>query len=128
MQLVTALKRMTDAGEVVRRSPAAPSGVRLDLVRAFVALAEERSFTRAAARLYMSQPGVSRQVGQLEAVLGQALAVRAPRDITLTRAGAALLPHARALLAAADDAAEAVRAAGTERLHALPAQRAGDRR
>jgi len=66
-----------------------------------VAVAEERSFTRAAAREHVAQPAVSAQVRRLEAELGQALFARGPGPVTLTAAGEAVLPHARAALASA---------------------------
>jgi DNA-binding transcriptional LysR family regulator len=66
-----------------------------------VAVAEERSFTRAAAREHVAQPGVSAQVRRLERELGQPLFQRGPGPVTLTAAGAAVLPLARTALAAA---------------------------
>ena len=67
----------------------------------FVAVADEANFTRAAERLHVAQPGVSAQVKRLEAELGQELLDRSGRRVTLTEVGAAVLPHARAALAAA---------------------------
>jgi DNA-binding transcriptional LysR family regulator len=66
-----------------------------------VAVAEEGSFTRAAAREHVAQPAVSAQVRRLEAELGQALFARGPGPVTPTAAGEAVLPLARAALAAA---------------------------
>jgi DNA-binding transcriptional LysR family regulator len=66
-----------------------------------VAVAEEGSFTRAAAREHVAQPAVSAQVRRLEAELGQALFARGPGPVTLTAAGEAVLPLARAALGAA---------------------------
>ena len=66
-----------------------------------VAVAEEASFTRAAAREHVAQPAVSAQVRRLEAELGQALFARGPGPVTLTAAGEAVVPLARAALAAA---------------------------
>lgn len=68
----------------------------------FVAVAEERQFTRASVRVSVAQPAVSAQVRRLERELGEALFHRDQRAVTLTEAGQALLPHARAALAAAD--------------------------
>ncbi len=65
-----------------------------------VAVAEEGSFTRAAARLHVAQPGVSAQVRRLEAELGQELLDRSGPGVRPTVVGAAVLPHARAALAA----------------------------
>ena len=64
-------------------------------LRYFVAVAESRSFTRAAARLFVSQPALSKQVRQLEQQLNARLLLRGPRGVTLTAAGEALLPFAR---------------------------------
>jgi DNA-binding transcriptional LysR family regulator len=74
----------------------------------FVAVADEASFTRAAARLHVAQPGVSAQVRQLERELGQDLFDRSGRTVRLTEAGAAVLVHARAALGAAAGARLAV--------------------
>ena len=65
-----------------------------------VAVVEEASFTRAAARVHVAQPGVSAQVRQLERELGEPLLDRSGRTVRPTAAGAAVLPYARAALAA----------------------------
>jgi DNA-binding transcriptional LysR family regulator len=69
-----------------------------------VAVAEEASFTRAAARLRVAQPGVSAQVRKLERELGQDLLDRSGREVRLTPAGVAVLPYARSALAAVEGA------------------------
>jgi DNA-binding transcriptional LysR family regulator len=74
----------------------------------FVAVAEEASFTRAAAKVHVAQPGVSAQIRRLERELGQPLFDRTSRSVRLTEVGAAVLPHARAALAAVDGARLAV--------------------
>ncbi|MUL63542.1 LysR family transcriptional regulator [Mycobacterium sp. CBMA 234] len=74
----------------------------------FVAVAEEANFTRAAARIHVAQPAVSAQIARLERELGEQLFDRARREIQLTAAGQAVLPHARAALAAVTDARTAV--------------------
>lgn len=73
-----------------------------------VAVADEASFTRAAQRLHVAQPGVSAQVRRLEEEFGEALFDRAGRRVRLTAAGEAVLPYARAALAAAAGARQAV--------------------
>ncbi|MGV9583471.1 LysR family transcriptional regulator [Nocardia farcinica] len=60
----------------------------------FLAVAEEGNFTRAAERVHVAQSGISTHIKSLERELGQQLFVRKPRGVTLTAAGAALLPHA----------------------------------
>ncbi len=74
----------------------------------FVAVVEERSFTRAAHRERVAQPAVSAQIRRLERLVGQQLLTRSSRDVRLTQAGAALLPHAKAALTAVRDAQAAV--------------------
>ncbi|PRC43323.1 LysR family transcriptional regulator [Mycobacterium sp. ITM-2017-0098] len=74
----------------------------------FVAVVEERSFTKAAQRERVAQPAVSAQIQRLERRVGQPLLTRSRRDVRLTQAGAALLPHARTALAAVRDAQAAV--------------------
>ncbi|MEV6025198.1 LysR substrate-binding domain-containing protein [Streptomyces sp. NPDC052036] len=74
----------------------------LRTLRYFVAVAEELHFGRAAARLHMSQPPLSRAIRQLETGLGAPLLHRSAAGVTLTPAGATLLDEARALLDRAD--------------------------
>ena len=73
-----------------------------------VAVVEEASFTRAAARLHVAQPGVSAQIRQLERELGHPLLDRSTRTVQPTEAGAAVLPHARAALQAVASARVAI--------------------
>ncbi|HVE08198.1 MAG TPA: LysR family transcriptional regulator [Paraburkholderia sp.] len=68
-------------------------------LRYFVAVAEERNFTRAAQRLHIAQPPLSRQMQQLEEVLGVALFVRNSRPVELTDTGRFFYSHAVQLLA-----------------------------
>jgi DNA-binding transcriptional LysR family regulator len=67
-------------------------------LRYFVAVAEERNFTRAAERLHIAQPPLSRQIQQLEEDLGVALIEKGSRPLRLTEAGAFFLAHAKPLL------------------------------
>ncbi|MET9886166.1 LysR substrate-binding domain-containing protein [Streptomyces sp. NPDC006430] len=69
-------------------------------LRYFVTVAEEANFTRAAARLHLAQPGLSAQIRQLEKELGHPLLDRSGRSVTLTEVGEAVLPYARAAIAA----------------------------
>ncbi|MFC5664283.1 LysR family transcriptional regulator [Kitasatospora misakiensis] len=85
----------------------------LRTLRYFVAVAEELHFGRAAARLHMSQPPLSRAIRQLESELGTVLLNRSATGTTLTPAGEALLAEARELLDRAELArARVVAAAG----------------
>jgi DNA-binding transcriptional LysR family regulator len=70
------------------------------LLRAFVAVAEELHFTRAAARLFIAQQALSRDVRRLERELGADLFVRTTRQVTLSADGERLLPYARRVLEA----------------------------
>ncbi len=74
----------------------------------FVTVVEEASFTRAAAKMRVAQPGVSAQIRRLERELGQELLDRSGRSVQLTEVGAAVLPYARAALSAVDGARLAV--------------------
>ena len=79
----------------------------------FLAAAEHGSFSAAAASLNMAQPSLSEQVRRLEGELGVQLFARAGRGLELTEAGRLLRPQAERTLAAADGAAESVRAVRT---------------
>jgi DNA-binding transcriptional LysR family regulator len=80
----------------------------LEALRRFVVVAEELSFTKAARRLHVVQSGVSSVIAALERELGATLFDRDRHAVALTEAGRALLPEARAALAAAQAAADAV--------------------
>ena len=80
----------------------------LTQLRSFVVVAEEGNVTRAARRLRLSQPPLTRQLRALEDELGAPLFARTPKGVTLLRTGEALLAHAREILARVDAAAAAV--------------------
>ena len=67
-------------------------------LRYFLAVAETRSFTRAAEKMRVTQPTLSHQIKQLEARVGTVLFVRGPRDVELTAAGQAFKPHCERVL------------------------------
>lgn len=84
----------------------------LRLLRYFVAVAEERHFRRAADRLHMTQPPLTRAIRQLETDLGAVLLHRSSTGVTLTAAGTELYDQARALLEHAEQVRTRVAAAG----------------
>ncbi|WP_330340308.1 LysR family transcriptional regulator [Streptomyces sp. NBC_00557] len=90
-----------------------PRDVHARDLRYFVAVAEELHFTRAAEKLYVSQPALSKQIRALERQLGAELFRRDQHGVALTPAGEALLLHARTVLAAWEAGAAAVEAAKT---------------
>ena len=96
--------------------PQAPDGIELRHLRAFVAVAEELNFGRAAERLYISQPALSRQIRSLEQLVGTELLRRSTHRVELTLAGQALLERARKLLNDVDEAVSATLAVGGELL------------
>ncbi len=79
-------------------------------LRYFVAVAEEQNVTRAAGRLHVSQPPLSRQIRDLEEELGVALFVRSAKSVRLTEAGKVFLHEARAALRRVDEAVQAAKA------------------
>jgi DNA-binding transcriptional LysR family regulator len=79
---------------------------------AFVAVVDVGSFTRAAARLDVSQPTVTTRIQALEQAIGARLLERLPRGVKLTAAGADLLPYARDIITLTEDARQAVTSGG----------------
>jgi DNA-binding transcriptional LysR family regulator len=82
----------------------------MDQIRTFVTVARGRSFSGAATALHRSQPAISRRIELLEREFDVALFDRLRGGVVLTDAGAAFLPYAEIVLAAAQDGAEALRA------------------
>jgi LysR family transcriptional regulator, benzoate and cis,cis-muconate-responsive activator of ben and cat genes len=82
-------------------------------LRYFAAVAEEENVSRAALKLHVSQPALSRQVRDLEEELGFSLLERSAKSVRLTEAGRAFLAGARAVLQGAEEAVEAARAVAT---------------
>src|SRR3954470_18529132 len=77
-----------------------------------VAVVDEGSFTRAAQRLFVTQPALSHQIKALEKSVGGALLERQPHAVYLTPMGRAFLPHATAAVRAADEAQRAASGVG----------------
>jgi epsilon-lactone hydrolase len=103
-----------DGPQNVLALPQTPDAIELRHLRAFVAVAEDLSFSRAAQRLYITQPALSRQIRGLERLVGCDLFRRSTQRVELTLAGEALLARARALLADLDDAISVTRSVGGE--------------
>ena len=80
----------------------------LHQLRYFVAVADEGSFSRAAAKVRVAQPSLSQQIKKLEAEMGQPLFDRLPRSVVLTEAGRCLVDYARQILASIGDARRCV--------------------
>ncbi|HYY80365.1 MAG TPA: LysR family transcriptional regulator, partial [Actinomycetes bacterium] len=87
-------------------------GVEVRELRYFVAVAEELNFSRAAQRLEMAQPPLSKAIRQLERKLGVRLLERTTRRVALTAAGGVLLEQARVALDAVEAAGRRARRAG----------------
>ncbi|GIF20177.1 DNA-binding transcriptional LysR family regulator [Actinoplanes tereljensis] len=94
-------------------------------LRYFVAVAEELHFGRAADRLGITQPSLSRAIGQLEEQLGTTLLDRTSRKVALTAAGTVLLDEGRAVLGALAAAGRRTRQAGTSRPSLVLATKTG---
>lgn len=94
--------------------PEAPDAMELRHLRSFVAVAEELNFRRAAERLFITQPALSRQIRTLERLVGSQLLRRSTHRVELTIAGEALLDRARRLLREVDDTVYAVKSLGGE--------------
>jgi monoterpene epsilon-lactone hydrolase len=113
---ITAMMTAMDDGQTrsgkVLVLPPAPDAIELRHLRAFVAVAEELNFGRAATRLFVSQPALSRQIRSLERLVGCDLLRRSTHRVELTLAGDALLDRARRLLSDVDDAVFATRSVG----------------
>lgn len=105
---------MTSGDEPILALPSAPDAIELRHLRAFVAVAEQLNFARAAASLYVSAPALSRQIRALERQLGCDLFRRSTHQVELTIAGEALLDGARRVLSEMDGAVSATRAVGGE--------------
>jgi DNA-binding transcriptional LysR family regulator len=87
-------------------------GMELRQLRHFVVVAEEGNISRAAKRIFLTQPALSRQIKSLECEIGQCLLERQAHSIRLTAVGEALVREARELLEHAELVLERVRAAG----------------
>ena len=105
------------AGQPIMRLPGTapdhqPASIEFRQLRYFAVVAEELHFGRAAARLYISQPGLSQAIARLERELEVRLFTRTRSSVELTEAGAELLHRGRRLLADLENSVERVRMAG----------------
>jgi monoterpene epsilon-lactone hydrolase len=105
---------MADQQGKVLALPSAPDAIELRHLRAFVAVAEELNFGRAASRLYLSQPALSRQIRALERLVGCDLLRRSTHQVELTIGGEALVDRARRLLGDLDEAVTVTRSLSGE--------------
>jgi DNA-binding transcriptional LysR family regulator len=95
----------------------------LTQIHYFVAVAEEESVSRAARRLHISQPPLSRRIRELEDELGTSLFERTSSGVKLLPAGETFLDHARLILSQVDRAMKAVEAKGHENASGEPSTR-----
>ncbi|WP_037319890.1 alpha/beta hydrolase fold domain-containing protein [Amycolatopsis orientalis] len=102
------------AGPRLLGMPSAADAIELKHLRAFVAVADELNFSRAANRLFVSQPALSRQIKALEQLIGCQLLRRSTHRVELTLAGEALLGATLPLLSDMDDAIALTRSVGGE--------------
>lgn len=86
-------------------------------LRYFIAVAEEENVSRAALKLHVSQPAVSRQVRDLEEELGVPLLERRAKSVELTESGRVFLEEARAVIARADEAVRKIRESRKAEIH-----------
>src|ERR1700736_6963740 len=86
--------------------------VALRHLRYFISVAETENVSRAALKLHISQPALSRQIRDLEDEIGVRLLERTAKSVSLTQAGRVFLPEARAVLQRADQAINKAQAAG----------------
>ncbi len=100
---------MSSTGDILTNAPWL--GIDVRRLRYFLAVAEELHFGRAADRLHIAQPALSRQIASLEGAIGALLFDRTRSNIHLTAAGDALLPRARDILARVADAARVAKRA-----------------
>ena len=114
---------MRKQAKSIARTAGRESGIPLYLRRALeltdlhcmLVVAEEKCITRAAARLYLSQPALSRRIRRLELSVGTSLFLRHSRSVAPTPAGNALAEHAQHVIVAAEVALQSARAAACGR-------------
>src|SRR5690554_7482885 len=82
--------------------------IKLRHLQAFLEVARQRSFARAAERLAITQPGISKTIRELEETLGTSLFDRTPKGVTLNQAGLTLLRHAGPALRALEEGVQAI--------------------
>src|SRR3954451_3497331 len=103
-----------DGDGAILAMPAAPEAIELRHLRAFVAVAEELNFGRAATRLYITQPALSRQIRTLDRLVGCEVLRRSTHPGEVHPAGDALLARARQMISDLDEAVATTRSVGGE--------------
>lgn len=93
--------------------------MKVDQLRSFIAIAQEGNFTKAAARLHLAQPALTRQIAKLESAAGVRLFERTTRSVELTEQGRILLPAAIDALDRLDSALQEARSLDAEQQHIL---------
>src|SRR5690606_14281077 len=108
--------RQVKRGAVMTDKTLGGGRLKLRHVRCFVAIARSGSLLRAAERMAISQPAISKQLMELESIVGATLFERGRHGAQLTREGHRLMPYATQILATLDEGLQAVAGQGDSEL------------